>query len=699
MTNLQTLAAPSNPLVAPWETPHGLAPFENIRPDHFAPAFAAAIKAHRDELGAIACNPELPSFANTLVAFDRSGRQYVRIESLFYNLTASETSPGLQAVERDMAAPLAAHSNAIYMHAGLFKRIDALYLGRDQLSLTPEQVRLLERVHLDFVRAGAKLGLQEQKRYAAIMERLAQLTTAFSQNVLAAEAAYRLILKNEDDLAGLPGFVRAAAKQAALDRDVHDGWVITLSRSLIEPFLTFSSRRDLREQAFKAWISRGDGEHDNRPVIAEIMRLRLEQAQLHGYPSYADYALADAMAGTQQAVNDLLMQVWGRARDRAAAERDALLELARAQTHAGAIEPWDWHYYAEKVRHARYDLDEAAVKPYFPLERMVEAVFDCARRLFGIEFALRPDILAYHSDVQVYEVRDAGAGNKIIGLFLHDNFARASKRGGAWMSAYRLQRRAAAEGENDVTPIIVNNNNFAKGAPGEPALLSFDDARTLFHEFGHGLHGMLSDVHYERLSGTSVLRDFVELPSQLFEHWLSEPEVLKRHARHYQTGEAIPDDLIARIKAARTFNQGFETVSYTSSALVDMALHGKTAMDDLDLDAFEKDELRRIGMPREIVMRHRLPHFQHLFSGSSYAAGYYVYLWAEVLDADGFEAFVEAGSPFDSTVAKRLRKFIYSSGNSIAPMEAYRAFRGRAPTVEPMLKQRGLIETIAPAAE
>lgn len=693
MTTPETLAAQSNPLLAPWETPHGLAPFEHIRAEHFAPAFAAALKAHRDELDAIAANPEPPSFANTLLAFDRCGRQYARIEPLFYNLTASETSPALQAVEREMAAPLAAHTNAIYMHRGLFRRVDALYAVRAELGLTPEELRLLERVHLDFVRAGAKLGIEEQQRYGAIMERLAQLTTAFGQNVLAAEAAYALILKDEGDVAGLPGFLRAAAKQAALDRGVGEGCVITLSRSLIEPFLAFSSRRDLREQAFKAWIGRGDGEHDNRPLIAEIMRLRLEQAQLLGYASYADYALADAMAATPQAVNDLLAQVWGPAKRRAAAERDALLELAQAQGHEVPLEPWDWRYYAEKVRQARYRLDEAEVKPYFPLERMVEAAFDCARRLFGIEFVLRPDLRAYHPDVKVYEVRDAGAGNRLVALFLHDNFARASKRGGAWMSAYRQQRRALSAGESAVTPIVVNNNNFAKAAPGEVTLLSFDDARTLFHEFGHGLHGMLSDVHYERLSGTNVLRDFVELPSQLFEHWLAEPEVLKRHARHCQTGVAIPDELIARIQAARTFNQGFETVSYTSSALVDMALHGMTEMGDLDPESFEQEELRRIGMPREIVMRHRLPHFQHLFSGSSYAAGYYVYLWAEVLDADGFDAFVEAGSPFDSTLAKRLRQFIYSSGNSIAPMQAYRAFRGRAPTVAPMLRKRGLIES------
>jgi len=688
----------ANPLLAAWQMPHGLAPFASIRAEHFAPAFGAALKAHRDELDAIAANPAPPSFENTLLAFDRSGREYVRIESLFYNLTASDTSPALQAVEREMAGPLAAHANAIYMHAALFGRIDALHAERGALNLTPEQLRLLERVHLDFVRAGAKLAMQEQQRYAAIMERLAELSTAFSQNVLAAEAAFRLVLRSEDDLTGLPGFVRAAAKQAALEREVNDGWVITLSRSLIVPFLSFSSRRDLREQAFRAWISRGEGEHDNRAVIAEIMRLRLEQARLLGYASYADYALADSMAGTQQAVNDLLMQAWVPAKQRAAAERDALQELAKAHGQAETIEPWDWLYYAEKVRQARYDLDETEVKPYFSLERMVEAVFDCARRLFGIEFTPRPDIAAYHPDVRVYEVRDSGAGNKVIGLFLHDNFARASKRGGAWMSTFRLQRLGATAGEGDVTPIVVNNNNFAKGAPGEPTLLSFDDAQTLFHEFGHGLHGMLSAVHYERLSGTSVLRDFVELPSQLFEHWLAEPQVLKRHARHYRSGEPIPDELIARIKAARTFNQGFETVSYVSSALVDMALHGKTAMDEFDPGAFEKSELQRIGMPREIVMRHRLPHFQHLFSGSFYAAGYYVYLWAEVLEADGFGAFAEAGNAFDAALAKRLRQCIYASGNSIAPMDAYRAFRGRAPVVEPMLKQRGLIDDLAAAA-
>ncbi len=685
----------ANPLLEDWNTPYSLPPFGEVNADHFAPAFAVALKSHRDEIDTIANSRDTATFENTIAAFDKSGRLMTRIESLFYNLTASETSPALQAVERDLAGPLAAHSNAIYMHAGLFKRVDALHVRRHELHLNAEQLRLLERVHLDFVRAGAKLSGAAQKRYAEVTEKLAELTTQFSQNVLADEAEYQLILKDEKDLAGLPDFLRAAARQAAAERKL-DGHLITLSRSLIVPFLTFSTRRDLREIAFRAWIARGEGvistggKLNNLPVIGEIMALRLEQAKLHGYKCYSDYALVDTMAGTKEAVAGLLKEVWGPAKARAAEEREALQALADAE-NAGRgkqikVQPWDWRYYAEKVRQARYDLDDAAVKPYFSLDRMVEAVFDCARRLFGLSFTALPELHAYHPDVKVYEVRDAEA--RMVGVFLHDNFARATKRGGAWMSNFRLQSRI----DGSITPIIVNNNNFAKGAPDEPTLLSFDDARTLFHEFGHGLHGLLSNVHYERLSGTQVLRDFVELPSQIFEHWLSEPEVLKRHARHFQTGEAIPDELITRLKAARRFNQGIDSVEYTSSALVDLAIHSLTDTDGLDATAFEQQELARIGMPDDIVMRHRLPHFRHLFAGSSYSSQYYVYLWAEVLDADGFEAFVEAGNPFDAEVAKRLLKHIYSAGNTRDPAEAYRAFRGRAPTVTPMLKKKGLVE-------
>lgn len=685
--------ATSNPLLKPWDTPHGLPPFADVRPEHFKPAFDAALRAHRADIEAIARLGDAPTFDNTVAALDRSGRLLARIEALFYNLASSETSPALQAVEREMAAPLAAHNNALYMHAGLFRRIDALHERRDSLGLTPEQRRLLERFHLDFVRAGAKLAPAAQARYAQVTERLAELTTRFSQNVLADEAAYRLVLRTEDELAGLPDFVRAAARQAAAERGIADAWVITLSRSHIVPFLTFSDRRDLREQAWRAWTTRGEhpGEHDNRPVAREILTLRNEQARLHGHASYADYALADTMAGRAAAVNDLLWKVWEPAKAAAEQERAALQAMLHSRGEPQLrIEAWDWRYYAEKVRQLRFELDEAEIKPYFPLDRMVEAVFDCAERLFGVRFVEQPEVRAYHPDVKVYEVR--GTGDTLVGVFLHDNFARPSKRSGAWMSSYRVQMRNGAE----VTPIVVNNNNFAKGAPGAPTLLSFDDARTLFHEFGHGLHGLLSSVTYERLSGTNVLRDFVELPSQLFEHWLSEPQVLKKHARHHRTGEPIPDALVQRLQAARNFSQGYETVRYTASALVDMAIHSQTSPQAPDISAFEAEELERIGLPPGIGMNHRLPHFQHLFSSASYAAGYYVYLWAEVLDADGFDAFVEAGSPFDEAVAQKLRQYIYSSGDSIEPSRAYESFRGRAPTVEPMLRKKGLLEPATP---
>ena len=688
MTN-ETTTPPHNPLLAPWDTPYGLPPFDAVRAEDFLPAFEQAMREHRAELDAIA--GAAPDFDATVGAFDRSGRLLVRLASLFYNLASSETSPALQAVERELAPRLAAHQSAIYRHAGLFARIDALHARRDGEAWTSEQRRMVERVHLDFVRAGARLAPAAGARHAELKQALASLQTAFGQNVLADEAAYRLELRGEADLAGLPDFVRAAAREAARERGSDADGVITLSRSHIVPFLTFSERRDLREQAWRAWTTRGEHapERDNRAVAAEILALRNELARLHGHACYADFALADTMAGDQGAVQRLLDRVWGPALERAGAELEALrgVQLAHGQTHE--IEPWDWRYLAEKVRQARYGIDEAQVKPYFPLSRMVEAAFECAGRLFGLRFVEQPQVRAYHPDVKVYEVRDAD--ERLVGVFLHDNFARPSKRSGAWMSSYREQSRHGG----GVLPIVVNNNNFAKGAPGEPTLLSFEDARTLFHEFGHGLHGLLSDVTYERLSGTSVLRDFVELPSQLFEHWLEDPGVLARHARHYQSGEPIPADLVRRLLDARTFNQGYETVRYAASALVDLAAHARTEAAAPDITALEREVVQRIGLPVAIGMNHRLAHFQHLFAGSGYAAGYYVYLWAEVLDADGFDAFVEAGDPFDPVVAARLRRFIYAAGNSVEPGAAFRAFRGRDPAVEPMLKQRGLLATAA----
>jgi peptidyl-dipeptidase Dcp len=677
-----------NPLLRTWTSTFGLPPFAATRTEHFGPAFDSAIAAHRAEVDRIVGDPEPPTFDNTIAALDRSGRLLSRIEKMFFNLAASETSPALQAQEREMSPRLAAHESAIRLDAALFARIDALHRQRQSLPLSPEQRQLLDRIHLDFVRAGAALPAAARARLAAIEERLAELTTRFSQNVLAEEAGYRLVLRDEGDLAGLPAGVRAAARAAAQERGLGDTWVITLSRSLIVPFLTFSDRRDLREAAFRAWTRRGENgdEHDNRPLMAEILALRQELARLHGYETYADYALVDRMAGTPDAVARLLREVWEPACRKARAECAALSELARSCGVTDPIEPWDWRYWTEKLRAERCGFDDAALKPYFSLDRMLAAAFDTAQRLFGVEFVARPDLHAYHPDVRTFEVRDRAG--KPVGVFLSDNYARQTKHGGAWMSAYRMQSRV----DGDTLPIIVNNNNFSKAPPGEPTLLSADDLRTLFHEFGHGLHGLLSDVTYERLSGTQVLRDFVELPSQIFEHWAFEPAVLQRHALHAETGLPIPEALLQKLLAARRLNQGFETVEYTACALVDMALHAKRDVNGIDFTAFERDELARIGMPREIVLRHRLPHFGHLFSSSSYAAGYYVYMWAEVLEADAYAAFTETGDPFDPAVAQRLLRYVYASGGTLDPAAAFRSFRGRDPRIEPMLAERGLME-------
>ncbi|MEO8485501.1 MAG: M3 family metallopeptidase [Betaproteobacteria bacterium] len=675
-----------NPLLQPWTGPLGLPPFGRFGTEHFAPAFDAAMREHRAEVAAIAGNPEPPTFANTVAAIDACGRAYARVGAIFHNLAASETSPALQAVEREMAPKLAAHDQAILLDATLFARLDALHARRDALGLAPEEKRLLERLHLDGSMAGARLAADARRRAAEIASEVAVLTTTFRQNILHDEATHGLLLRSESDLAGLPGWLREAAREAARGRGDVDGWWIPISRSLVVPFLEWSERRDLRERAFRLWTRRGelDAAHDNRAVARRILKLRNELANLHGCRDFADYALVDRMAKTPAAVARLLKRVWGPAKAKAAVERDALLAMARASGATHAIEPWDWRHYAEKVRRERYSVDDAEVKPYFTLDRMLEAAFDCAGRLFGIRFVARPDLPAYHPDVRVYEVQDAQGG--AVGAFLSDNFMRPTKRGGAWMSNYRDQSRA-----NGALPIVVNNNNFAKAPDGEATLLSADDVRTLFHEFGHGLHGMLSDVTYERLSGANVLRDFVELPSQLYEHWAFEPQVMKKHARHATTGAPIPDALIERLREARRFNQGFETVEYASCALVDMALHAVEDPEAVDIEAFEREELARIGMPREIAMRHRLPHFDHLFAGNGYAAGYYVYLWAEVLDADAFEAFVASGNVFDPALAARLKRCIYSAGATVDPAAAYRAFRGRDPAIEPMLADRGLV--------
>ena len=681
--------AATNPLLIDWDDANALPPFDLIQPQHFAPAFARAMASHRAELAQIVANPALPRLDNTLAAFDRAGALLERVSAVFHCLSASATSPALQAVQRELAAPLAAHWSAVYQDAALFARLSAVLAQAVDAGLTPEQQRLAERVQADFVRAGAQLKGPQRDEYAGLMQQLAQLTTAFAQNVLHDEAAFVLPLPRPQDRAGLPDFVLAAASQAAADRGLGDVPVVTLSRSLIVPFLSFSTRRDLREQAWRAWVGRGEqpGAHDNRPIVRQILALRARQAALLGYANYADYNLADTMAQRRERVWDLLDEVWQRALPAAERERGMLRQaMDAAGEPAGAtIEPWDWRFWAERVRQAHYALDEAQLKPYFPLPAMVQAAFDCAQRLFGLRFERCQDLAAYHPDVDVYAVSDASG--RAVGNFLHDNFSRPTKRSGAWMSELRSQHRNGSVS----TPVVLNNNNFAKGAPGQPTLLSPDDVRTLFHEFGHGLHGMLSDVGYRRLAGTSVLRDFVELPSQLFEHWGQDPGVLRRFARHWQTGQPIPEALIERIHAARKFGQGYETLRYTASAIVDMAAHQSAAPVD-DPVAFEAAVLAQRGLPDGLGLNHRLVHFQHLFSGSGYAAGYYVYLWAEVLEADAFDAFVETGDVFDPGVARRLLGWVYSRGDSVEPGAAFRAFRGRDPLIGPMLRERGLVE-------
>jgi peptidyl-dipeptidase Dcp len=677
-----------NPFFQEWTTPFGLPPFETIVPEHYRPGFDAALAEQRAEIDAIVKTEAPTGFDNTIGALERSGRALKRVGAVFFNLAGSHTSEALQAIEREMAPVLAKHRNAIFMDEALFRKVDALHGQRSGLGLTPEQARVLDRYHTIFVRAGARLDAGSKARLAAITERLASLGTQFSQNVLADEKAYTLVLEGEADLDGLPPFLREAAARAAEERGLPGRHVITLARSSIEPFLTFSTRRDLREQAFKAWATRGDNGHatDNKAIIAEMVALRAERAKLLGYETFSDFKLADTMAKTPEAVLDLLNEVWAPARERAARERDDLQALAREQGDNIVIEPWDWRFYAEKVRKARHDLDEATIKPYFQLDRMIDAAFDTAHRLFGLNFRELQDGPRYHPDIRMWQVTDRGG--ELVGLFIGDYFARPSKRSGAWMSAFRSQERLSG----DIRPIIVNVMNFSKG---EPALLSFDDARTLFHEFGHALHGLLSDVDYPLLAGTAVSTDFVELPSQLYEHWLSQPDILKRFATHFETGDPIPEALLDRLMAARNFNQGFATVEYLASAFVDIDLHRLTETEGLDVSAFERQSLEKIGMPREIVMRHRTPHFTHVFSGDGYSSGYYSYLWSEVLDADAFNAFEEKGDVFDPETARKLKDFIYSAGNLRDPTAAYTAFRGRLPTPDALLIKRGLVSQAA----
>jgi peptidyl-dipeptidase Dcp len=674
-----------DPFFEDWSTPYGLPPFARIRPEHFAPAFARALEEHDAEIAAIAAQTAPPDFANVIVALESAGRALRRVSRTFWNLASADTNEALQAIERDMAPRLAAHGAAIYMNADLFARIDAL--AKAPGALAPEEARVLSRIHKDFVRAGARLDAAQKARMKEIVERLAALSTQFGQNVLKDESDFAMELE-EADADGLSEGLKASAAETARARGLAAPYALTLSRSHVEPFLASSARRDLRERLFNAFLARGarGGASDNAAIIAEIVALRAEKAALLGYPTYAHYKLDDTMAKTPERVRALLDDVWAKGRARALAERNDLQALAEADGLNAPIAAHDWRYYAEKARAARFSIDDAQVKQYFELENVRAAAFEAAGRLFGLTFEEKTGLALYHPDVRAFEAKDRDGRH--VALFLADDFARPSKRSGAWMSAFRSQEKLAG----DVRPIILNVLNVAKPGAGRKTLLSLDEARTLFHEFGHALHGMLSDVTFPRISGTSVSSDFVELPSQLFEHWLTTPDILRRYARHVETGAAMPEDLVARIRAMNAFNQGFATVEYCACAYVDMDFHALPHPAKVDPSAFAQARLDAIGMPAEIAMRHATPHFAHVFAGEGYAAGYYSYLWSETLDADAFDAFLETGDAFSPQVAERLRRFIYAAGGSREPDDAYVAFRGRLPTAEALLRKRGLID-------
>ncbi|SCX29967.1 M3 family metallopeptidase [Agrobacterium rosae] len=676
--------------ITDWNGTNGLPRFDAVRDEDFAGAFETALAAHDAEIDAIADNAEAPSFANTIVALEVAGDALSRVSALFWNKAGAHTNPDIQALERDIAPKMSRHYSKIGMNEALFKRIDTLWEKRDELALTGEELRVLERHWKGFVRAGAKLAKNHQERLAAINEELAGLGAKFGQNVLADEKSWKLLLTEEDELAGIPDFLRDSMAGAAREHGEDGKFAVTLSRSIIEPFLTFSERRDLREQAFKAWVARGEngGETDNRETVKRTLALRDEKAKLLGYANFAAYKLDNTMAKTPEAVNALLTQVWEKAVERAGEEESELAAVISDEGKNHDVMPWDWRHYAEKLRAKKFSFSEAELKPYLQLEKIIEACFDVAQRLFGIRAVELKDVTAYHPDVRTFEIRNEQGD--LVAMFLGDFFARPSKRSGAWMSAFQSQHKLPMKnGTVGELPIIYNVCNFAKPSQGKPALLSLDDARTLFHEFGHALHGMLSNVTYPSVSGTGVSRDFVELPSQLYEHWLTVPEILEKYALHYETGAPMPKTLLDKVLAAQTFNAGFNTVEFTSSALVDMAFHTRGAVDDPM--AVQTEVLASLNMPKSIVMRHATPHFQHVFSGDGYSAGYYSYMWSEVLDADAFAAFEETGDPFNAEMALKLKDNIYAVGGSIDAEETYQAFRGKMPSPDAMLQKRGLV--------
>jgi peptidyl-dipeptidase Dcp len=684
--NTSQAVTEENPLLAKWEGPYGgIPPFDRVQIPLFKPALEAAMAEQLAEIQHIANDSAPPDFENTIVALERAGGTLDRVGTLYAVWGATMSSPDYQAVQREMAPRLAAFNDQITQNEALFKRIEAVYNSPAKRGMTPEQQRLAWLYYTNFVRAGARLSPEAKKRLSEINQTLAGLYTKFSLNVLAEETDQFIVLKSEEELAGLPQSIRDAAAAAAESKKQPGTWVIMNTRSSIDPFLTYSDRRDLREKAWRMFVNRGDngGEHDNNAIITEILQLRAERAKLLGYQTHAHWRLENSMAKTPERAMELMEGVWKPAVARVHEEVADMQALADKEGAKIKIEPWDYRYYMEKVRKAKYDLDQNEIKPYLQLEKLREGIFWVAGELFNFNFTPVTNVPVAHPDIRVWEVTDK-TSKKHIGLWYFDPYARAGKRSGAWMNAYRSQERVNGE----VTTIVSNNSNFVKGKPGEPVLISWDDATTMFHEFGHALHGLNSNVTYPSLSGTSVARDYVEFPSQLLEHWLSTPEVLQRFALHYQTGKPIPQELVDKIKKSATFNQGFATVEYLSAALVDMKLH-LAGDKKIDADAFERETLAQLGMPKEIVMRHRTPQFLHVFSSDGYSAGYYSYLWSDVLTADAFGAFVEGKGPYDRAVAERLRKNIFSVGNTVDPADAYRAFRGRDPKVDALMKKRG----------
>ncbi|MFZ9903979.1 MAG: M3 family metallopeptidase [Steroidobacteraceae bacterium] len=683
-------AAPAtNPLLQPWKGPHGgVPPFDVATPALLAPALETGMAEHLAELEAIANNSEAPTFANTIAAMERSGRALDRASTVYYIYSSSLSDEAVQEVERNIEPKMAAFRDRITQNEKLFARIAKVYETRETSGLTAEEQRLTWLIYTNFVRAGAKLDAASKKRLGEINQSLAGLFTRFSQNLLADESQQYLVLQSSDELAGLPDSLRAGFAADAKRRGQEGKWVVANTRSSVEPFLTYSTRRDLREKVWRTFVNRGDNgdARDNNAIISEILQLRAERARLLGFPTHAHWRLENSMARTPERAMELMEAVWKPAVARVKEEVADMQALADTEGAQIRIEPWDYRFYAEKVRKAKYDLDTNELKPYLQLEKLREGMFSVAEELFAMRFTelAAGTVPVYHPDVRVWRVERTDG--RFIGLFYFDPFARVGKQSGAWMNAYRTQERF----DGEVTTIVSNNSNFVKGEPGKPALISWDDAVTLFHEFGHALHGLSSNVKYPSVAGTSVARDYVEFPSQLLEHWLPVKEILDRYAVHHETGKPIPAELVAKVERAKTFNQGFATVEYLSAALIDMKLH-LTAIPDrrIDPDAFERETLASLGMPAEIVMRHRTPQFGHVFSGDGYSAGYYSYLWADTLVADAWEAFVAGKGPWDKELAKKLFDNVLSIGNTVDPADSYRSFRGRDPQIDALMRKRG----------